>query len=200
MWPVFNAHCGERNPFLALNMMAYGGFIVGLNSLGVMAADPSRSDFPSIKEGLRSKRPTLFREPGEDAVRLVRNGCTSPEFRQFIEHFDRIIASRSSKTPDRFDETAFSELMSEAFRRQLGLRDPVLVREEERLQRFASNANASCVRKYSDVDFCRCMIIGLQPMGLEESEWIAVGADFSALAKMASKYKDLKTHLRSCNK
>jgi hypothetical protein len=200
MWPVFNAHCGERNPFLALNMMAYGGFIVGLNSLGTMAADPARSDFPSIREGLRTQRPTLFQEPGEDAVLLVTDyGCGSPEFRQFLGNFDRIIATRSSKSPDPFDALAFHELMSDSFRQSLGLPDPAQVRQERQAAKYALEATASCVQQYQQGPFCRCMIQNLQSMKLEDAEWRALAADFSGLSKLAGKYEGLRPALRSCN-
>jgi len=199
MWPVFNAHCGERNPFLALNMMAYGGFSVGLSSLGLMAADPARSDFPSVEEGLRTQRATLFREPGEDAVRLVEHGCGSAELRRFIGNFDRIIASRSDRKPARFDETAFSELMSETFRRRLGLRDPAVARKDARLQRAASAASTSCLRRYADPRFCACMVERLRPMELDEREWRAVGGDFAAVAKLASTHGDVARALGACN-
>jgi len=125
MWAVFNDRCGERNPFLVLKMMTYGGVVVGLNSLGALMSDASRSDLPNVKEGLQTGRVTLFAEPADDAALLMdREGCRGPQYRQFIRNYDRIIDSRSGKQADRFNKGAFSELVNDKFRRELGLPDP----------------------------------------------------------------------------
>jgi len=54
------------------------------------------------------------------------------------------------------------------------------------------------MRQYSDAEFCACMVDTLKLLGLADSDLEAAGADFLALTGMGSKYKDLRTTLRSC--
>jgi len=105
-------------------------------------------------------------------------------------------AQKTIKKDAKQNEKALEKL--EQRTRRSKLPDQAQVINKGQLRKYASAATESCSRQYSDPDFCRCMVKKLNSIGLKQTEWIAVGEDFSSLAKIASKYKGLRTTLRSC--
>jgi hypothetical protein len=208
MWGMFGQACGEGNPVLFMHAFGYGSVVVGINSLVDMMRNPAQRDFPSIKEGLQSRRPMIFVEPVEDANRFAtRTRCSGPEFSQFMKTFDGIIASRSGKQPSAFDEAAFLELMNPRLRSRLGLPDPAAIRasqdqrrREEERARLVQASSAACTKQYSDITFCGCLVEGMRRLDFTDQDWRLVAGDFGTLPRVVRDRTRLRDVVRACNK
>ena len=76
---------------------------------------------------------------------------------------------------------------------------PAVARKRE-LEKYTSTAWNSCVERFSNEEFCGCMVDELQVMEISGEDWQAVGQEFSNVARLGSRYPGVRESLVNCNK
>ncbi|MCA1494962.1 hypothetical protein I6F11_29490 [Ensifer sp. NBAIM29] len=213
---ALNRNCGDRPTQVGLASMRYGSRVmreidrdptkVLEHTLGPLAKmiqgfESGGGVLSGLEALAGSSGAMIVTEGVEDGENLVRaEGCGTAKYKQFARNMDDLILTRSSQEPAPDDEVLFSTLMHPSLRQRLGLPDPKAVLRDRQMEGYMTAANDSCTRKYTNRDFCNCVISELKEMKFADSEWEQIGTDFSALAKLGRTHQGLRATVRSCNR
>ncbi|SEG79168.1 hypothetical protein [Bosea lathyri] len=203
--------CGPHTDSASLNAMGYVepglgpgrdvaevGMQKGMQFLMNLAQMHKSGDINAFAKSLTADAPRVAEGEADGVTIASRLGCRTTEYVTFVGVIERLMQAKTGTNPKQADQVVFATLMSPAFRNQHGIEDPAVTLRKRKIEKATAQARQLCSVKYDSSSFCGCLFGKLKSNDLSEDDWEAMGQQFSAVVKVASKKLEVAQSIRSC--